>query len=298
MFDPNQHPIECEKYLSRGLASTVRFLGARPLTQSSRTAPWRLNVEVNGQEQAFVLQLDARGLEYEYQILKALEPLAIPTPRVYGLDLAGEALGLPCFFSDFIDGETLLNPLMAGEPWAEEVYLQAVCNLQSINPDELGEILPHLERVSAEDILEESWSYFKDHPHPLAEAVYQKLQATKPAFPKLRFSNGDLWLENFIVQDERLAGVIDFRHAGFSDPVFEFLLSFFVEPKIQGRNIEARYCQRIGIDPVILGWYHGLELFETWRWVLSSGKNFVHHSADSLEVDLGNWLQVEKRDVK
>jgi hypothetical protein len=84
--------------------------------------------------------------------------------------------------------------------------------------------------------------------------------------------------------------VIDFQHAAFSDPVFEFLLSFFVEPKLQGRGIEQRYCQRLGLNPDILHWYHGLEFFDTWRWVLSSGSGFVHHTAESLETDLKNWL--------
>lgn len=291
MFDPNQHPVECEKYLGRHLANPVKFIRASPLTQSTRAAPWRLDVTVNGQEQAYVLQLDARGLEYEYQILKALETSAVPTPRAYGLDLVGEALGVPCFFSAFIAGESLLNPMLAGEPWAEEVYFEAVCALQAITTADLGAAASSVEQESAEEVLEDAWAYFKDHPQPLAEAAYQKLQATQPEFPPLRFSNGDLWLDNFIVREQKLAGVIDFQHAAFSDPLFEFLLSFFVEPKLQGRGLEQRYCQRLGVDPVILHWYHGLEFFETWRWVLSSGSGFVHHTAESLQANIKNWLQ-------
>ena len=298
MFDPNQHPVECEQYIGRFLAGPVKFLRARPLTQSTRIAPWRLDVMVNRQEQAYVLQLDARGLGYEYQILKALEPLAIPTPRVYGLDLAGEALSIPCFFSDFIAGESLLNPMLAGEAWAEDAYLEAVCALQAINPADLGEAFKSTKQESTEDVLEDVQAYFTEHPLPLAETACQKLQATKPEFPSLRFSNGDLWLENFIVRDKKLAGVIDFQNAAFSDPVFEFLLSFFVEPKLQGRGLEARYCQEIGVDPAILHWYHGLEFLDTWRWVLSSGEGFVHHTAESLETDIKNWLQSAAGEVK
>jgi aminoglycoside phosphotransferase (APT) family kinase protein len=250
-----------------------------------------LEVAVNGQEQVFVLQLDARGLEYEYRVLKALEPLAIPTPHAYGLDVTGESLGVPCFFSDFITGESLLKPMLAGETWAEEVYLDAVCALQSVSPADLGEAFSSAKQESAVDILADAWAYFKDDPQPLAETIYQKLSATKPEFPPLRFSNGDLWLENFMVQDKKLAGVIDFQGAAFSDPIFEFLLSFFVEPGLLGRGIEVRYCQRIGVNPAVLHRYHGLEFFDTWRWVLSSGRSFVHHIAESLENDIKNWLQ-------
>jgi aminoglycoside phosphotransferase (APT) family kinase protein len=62
--------------------------------------------------------------------------------------------------------------------------------------------------------------------------VYQKLKTEMPALPPVRVSNGDLWLDNFIVTDQKLAGVIDFQGAAFSDPVFEFLLSLssFVLP--------------------------------------------------------------------
>jgi hypothetical protein len=64
MCDPNQHPVECEKYMGHFLGSPVQFIRASPLTQSTRTAPWRLDVAVNGQEQAYVLQLDARGSDH------------------------------------------------------------------------------------------------------------------------------------------------------------------------------------------------------------------------------------------
>jgi aminoglycoside phosphotransferase (APT) family kinase protein len=74
-------------------------------------------------------------------------------------------------------------------------------------------------------------------------------------------------LDNLIVRYGRLAGVIDFLGAAFSDPVYEFLLSFFVSPELKGRGMEKRYCRQIGVEPAILHWYHGLEFFETWHYV-------------------------------
>jgi aminoglycoside phosphotransferase (APT) family kinase protein len=290
MFDPNEHPDQCEKYLSRFLGGPVNFTRATQLTQSTREAPWRLDVTVGGVPRAYVLQLDARKLEYEYQVLKALEMTALPTPHVYGLDLPGEALGVACFFSDFLAGESLLGPMLAGEPWAEAVYLEAVCALQSVTAADLGTAAEGMEQETALDVLETAYAYFKEHPHPLADAMYARLKATAPDFPLVRFSNGDLWLDNFLIQDQKLTGVIDFQHAAFSDPLFEFLLSFFVSPELRGRGIEARYCQRLGYDPALLPWYHGLEYFDTWHWVALSGKGFVHHTAESLETDIKNWL--------
>jgi aminoglycoside phosphotransferase (APT) family kinase protein len=261
--------------------------------KSTREAPWRLEVEVNGAAQSYVLQVDSKNIESEYKILKAMEKNPIPTPRVYGLDLKGEALGIACFFSDFIEGETLLGPMLAGEVWAEELYIDTVCRLQAVTKDELGSVGQALEQESAEDVLEDAYAYMKKKSLPLVDAAYKELKERMPKLPPVRFSNGDLWLENFIIQDRKLAGVIDFPGAMFSDPIFEFLLSFFVSPELQGRGIEARYCCQIGYDPAILNWYHGLEYFDTWRWVIATGEDFVHHTEKSLQMDLQKWLDDE-----
>jgi aminoglycoside phosphotransferase (APT) family kinase protein len=245
---------------------------------------------VNGIVKSFVLRLNAKNSEREYQILRAIEPIPIPTPRVYGWDAAGEALGVPCFFCDYIEGESLLKPMLDGEAWAEDLYHNTVCALQRISEDDLGGSFPWLKRETAMDVLENAHEYFQRHPRPLATSVYRELKESVPQFPEVRFSNGDLWLDNFLVRDRQLVGVIDFEGAGFSDPIFEFLLSFFVSPTLQGRGIEERYCRRIGYDPSILLWYHGLEFFDTWGWVVKTGKSFVHQTAESLEANLEQWL--------
>ncbi len=291
MFNPNDIREQCEAYLSRIIGGSVTILRAEMLTKSTREAPWRLDVDCNGTLRSFVLRLDSRGIEHEYRVLRAMQSIPIPTPRAYGWDAEGEALGLPCFFSDFIEGEPLLAPMLAGNTWAEELYLDTVIALQEITQDDLAEIAHLLDRQTAADVLEEAQGYFLRNPQPLAAQAYAALKDKMPELPAIRFSNGDLWLENFLVRDQQLAGVIDFANAGFSDPIFEFLLSFFVSPELRGRGIEARYCRRLGYDLKILQWYHGLEYFDTWRWVLYSGEPFVHHTAESLERDLAKWLE-------
>jgi len=290
MYDPNEHRSQCETYLSRFLQARVNFLQAELLPKSTRDAPWRLDVEINGAGKSYVLRLDARGSEREYQILRLMEPISSPTPRVYGWDAAGEALGVPCFFCDYIDGESLLGPMLAGEAWAEDLYLDTVYDLQRVTEGDLGGVHPWLSRETAVEVLEKAHQYFQLNPHPLATSIYKELTQRLPQLPTVRFSNGDLWLDNFLVKDKRLAGVIDFEGAGFSDPIFEFLLSFFVEPRLRGRGTEERYCRRIGYDPSILLWYHGLEFYDTWRYVMKTGESFVHHTAESLKRNLEQWL--------
>jgi aminoglycoside phosphotransferase (APT) family kinase protein len=291
VFDPHVDQKACEQYLSAALGGRVELVHACQLTGSTREAPWRLDVLRNGSAQSLVMQLDPRGLEQEYRVLKALEGFDVPTPHAYGLDLEGQALGSACFVRDFVVGDSLLQPMVDAEPWAETVYFDAVCALHAVTPADLGDV--KIERLSAEDVLVGAGRYFDEHPHPLAQATYARLNRSRPDLPPLRFSNGDLWLDNFIVDGRQLVGVIDFQHAAFSDPIFEFLLSFFVEPRLRDRGTEERFCRRLGYDPAILDWYRGLELFDTWRAVLMNNEPFVHHTAASLEVDIQRWLQGE-----
>jgi len=294
LFDPNQNREKCEAYLGRTLQARVELDRAEALQQSTRAAPWRLDVLINGEQRSYVLQTDPDGMQFEFNILKAMVPIPLPTPHPYGLDLAGQALGIPCFFSDFIAGASFLAPMQAGEPWAEKLYIDTVYALQSLTEADLGQVAQELECITIESLLEKAYTDSKERGQPLAEVVYRKLKATKPSLPALCFSNGDLWLDNFIVRDEKLAGIIDFRNAAFSDPVYEFLLSFFASPELQGRGTEERFCQRIGVDSALLHWYHGLEFFETWSWTLRTGESFVHHTTASLEKDIKNWLADER----
>jgi aminoglycoside phosphotransferase (APT) family kinase protein len=291
-FDPNQERAQVEAYLSRWLGGPVRLVGTRTLEKSTREAPWRLDVEVGGQARAYVLRLESRRIEHEYQVLRGIEPLPIPTPRAYGWDPGGESLGLPCFFYDFVEGESLLPPLLAGEAWAEVLYLETVCALQSVTREQLGPVAELLgEGETAVDVLEDAHAYFQARdPQPLAEAAYARLRETLPGLPETRFGNGDLWPDNLIVRDGRLAGVIDWALAGFSDPLFEFLLPFFLRPSLRGRGLEARYCRRMGFDPELLRWYHGLEFFDSWRWVRQFGEPYEQHTDESLAADLARWL--------
>lgn len=291
IFNPNEYQTECEEYLSRFLKIQVRFVHAEPLTKSTREVPWRLDVEVGGEMRRYVLRLDSRRSEHEYAVLRAMESVPIPTPRAYGWDPEGEALGVPCFLCDFVSGESLLEPMLAGERWAEELYIDTVCALQEVSREQLSAIEDRLgEEETAEGVLEAAHECFKGDAHLLADAVYAKLRKTMPELPVVRFSNGDLWLDNLIARDGQLAGVIDFENAGFSDPIYEFLLPFFVSPGLRGRGIEERYCKRIGFDAGLLRWYRGLEYFDTWHWVKATGEPFEHYTSENLQAALESWL--------
>ena len=291
-FDPNEHQARVEEYLRRFLGADARLVGARELARSTRDAPWRLDVEAGGGARSFVLRLESKRIEHEYRVLRAVEAIPVPVPKAYGWDPAGEALGVRCFFYDYVEGESLLEGMLAGHPWADELYIDTVNALQAVTRDQLqdaGDLLA--EGETAAEVLEDAYAYFQGDPHPLAEAAYARLKETQPPLPEPCFSNGDLWPDNLIVRDGQLAGVIDWALAGFSDPIFEFLLPFFLQPGLRGRGIEERYCERMGFDPALLPWYHGLEFFDSWRWVRLTGGPYEQHTDESLQADLAWWLK-------
>ncbi len=288
-FDPGKHSQACERILSRALRTSAEIICAEKLKKSTRESPWRLDVMAAGEERSFVLQT-GDDLDYEFNVLRLLEQYSLSTPRAFVLEEHGAEMGFPFSIREYIPGDSLLEPMLAGEPWAEVVYFEAIEKMQALT-EVLRENAPgSIKTVTIDSILEETGESFSRDAQPLAAEMVQVLLSARPRTPPEQFSNGDLWLDNFLIRDHRLAGVIDFQHAAFSDPVYEFLLSFFVEPRLKGRGVEERYCRKLKADPQILDWYRGLELFETWEWVRRSGRPFCHHTRASLEADMVSWL--------
>lgn len=291
MLDPKENREVYQKYFSDALGVPVEILRAEALEESTRQAPWRFDLRVGGDDRSFVLRLDERSSAGEYRIMKAVEKLPVPAPKVYGLEESGELFGLPCFFMDFVTGESLLKPMLAGESWAEDLYIESALRLQNIPEELLGEVRALVDSNTAEDELDSAHTKLAKFDDPVSEEVYRRLKDSLPELPDVRFSNGDLYPDNFRIADKELVAVIDFANACFSDPLFEFLLPFFIHPELRGRGIEERFCERRGIDPGVLPWYHVLEYYELWGWLEGTEEDFVGYDAKRLRQILSDWLE-------
>jgi aminoglycoside phosphotransferase (APT) family kinase protein len=281
-----------ERSLAAAQGSRVRLLDAVALGTGSRAAAWRIDVESGGESASYLLRYGEGCSPTEVTALRAMEEHPIPTPRVVLWDEGGAVAGTRVFVSEWIDGEPLLPAMTAGENWAVDLYLETVCGLQAITaadlPQGAAEALGAGETIR--DVIEEAYGRL-EAPEPLHDAAYRRLIATQPEVPGTQFSNGDLWPENLLVKGRELVGVVDWQHAGWSDPIFEFLLPFFLVPELRSRGIEARYCERKGFDPGVLHWYHGVEFFDSLAWVLKTGEPYEMHTAESLTCDLQRWLE-------
>jgi len=291
-FDLPAHGKALRKMLGEVLGLRVRAMRATPLGASSRETPWRVDLETDEGERRLLVRLGSSCSANEVAALAAMESHPLPTPKTLHWDSRGEALGIPLFVSTFIDGDPLLDAMRANVPWADALYVDTVCAVQSITAADLppGSLETLEGSESALDVLEAGYAMF-EKPNALAEAAYEKLKRTWPGPPGDRFSNGDLWPENLLVRGDRLVGIIDWQHAGFTDPIFEFLLPFFLVPELRGRGTEEAYCERMGFDAATLDWYRGLEFFDSLRWVLKTGEPYGMHTAEGLERDLARWLE-------
>ncbi len=287
-------------YLSDSLDVPVRVSSFSELPASSRSAPVYIESTVGGIDRSFVFRCGASVSVHEYNILRALMNHPLPSPGAYGWEEAEKYFGETGFFYDYVEGASLLPPMLDGESWAFDVYIEAALLLDSVKRSCFYNTYPALsDGESAEDILHDTYHYLFRSRKKLAavpggdsldlETVYRTLADTIPVQPALRFSNGDLYPDNIRIKNKKISGIIDFAFAGFSDPLYEFLLPFFLHPELRGRGIEKRYCRILGIDPDALQWYHMLEYFDSLRWILKSGQNYGYHTAESIITELTRY---------
>lgn len=294
MQNPQNHLEKFKAYFSLALGEDVSIERVEKLRKSSREAPWRFDLLVGGELRSFVFRMHSRTSAREYKVLEAVQNVSIPTPKVYGLDKRGKTFGQPCFFMDFIEGESLLKPLLAGEKWAEDLYIDSAIRLLSIPDELLGNVPTWVDRDSAEDLLDHAYQKLKPFNDLVARKVYQEMKQSVPPLPEVRFSNGDLYPDNFLIQDQKLVGVIDFANAGYGDPLFEFMLPMFLHPELRGRGIEERFCARMGIETVGFSWYHVLEYYDLWGFLAGTNDDFAGHTAASVRATLADWLKTGK----
>ena len=281
-----------EGLVADALGGDVSVVGASELGASSRETPWRLDVTRSGQPESYLLRYGESVEEGEAIALLAMAGHPIPSPSLIAWQPVGPHDGIAVFISEFIRGSSLLPPMRAGERWAIDLYVETVCDLQAIQRHDLSSEFASLldeRRESAIDVIEAARSRIPNL-SSLHEAASRKLVRTQPELPVLAFSNGDLWPDNLLIDDRTLVGVIDWQHAGWSDPIFEFLLPFFLVPELRGRGIEEEYMDRQGYDTGILHWYRGVEFFDSLAWVIAMGEPYEIHTVESLTADLTEWL--------
>ncbi|OGF44896.1 MAG: hypothetical protein A2231_04000 [Candidatus Firestonebacteria bacterium RIFOXYA2_FULL_40_8] len=273
-FNPNHPDVKkkVEKYISASLGLSLDFILALPIKGGGRTLPWKVEL-ANGDKQLFIIlktpnleENNISGDKYDffrqYRLLKQLETTKLKTPKVWGANEKGTALGIPCFLEESLKGRTLYNSLKIKEKWADELYIKSIIDIQKIKSEELGAVAKELGegtkiKYMFFNIEKEIKQLTKG---PLISSVLDKLNAGVPEALPFCFGNGDFNPKNFLAKDKQLAGILDFECAGCFDPLYEFLFPLEKYPLLKNRGLEEEYCGQMGFKNKNIEWYRGLIL--------------------------------------
>ena len=283
-----------DDYLTRSLGQSLEMVEAVPLKGGYRNSPWRIDATDGGCLRSFVLRLEHPGLRKEYQVLEQLSSATLPTPDVWGFDPEGTFLGAACFLMSFVPGRPLMEGLVSGDEWAEVLFVDAVCELQSTSREQLGPVGQSLGKgADAAGFLRHAEEgLLKLIDDSLVEKAAKRLGETIPDRLEPEFGNGDLSPLNFIVENQRLAGIIDFEYVGFCDSMFEFMSPIRWYGELQNWGLEERFCIKKGYDSGIVSWYWALVSFSSWLGMLEDPNAELEGcTATGCRRDVQAWLE-------
>ena len=192
--------------------------------------PVRVSVKTkDNQTVTIVLRKNRHGdIENEVKILRALKELGLPVPEVLIEPFKNEEDEYVSILS-LLPGENLQKLSMRsdeGLAQAKELLVQAVVTLTSatdfIRKHEVSKIIPSIslmKELEDASVVENSW--FKEEVFQNAAQKLKRIleNITTP----LVFSNGDYQPGNFLTQDGKITGFLDFESLSFQDPMMGFV---------------------------------------------------------------------------
>lgn len=176
-----------------------------------------------------VLRKNRHGdVRKEIQILRALKEFGLPVPEILSEPFEVEDDEYAAIYS-LLPGEDLQKLSMRSEKdldLAKELLVQAVIKLMDatdfIKKHEIGKVLPNITLINELEVLNTKDNLW------LGERIYhdafQKLQKILSSIrtpPVL--SNGDYQPGNFLAQDGKITGFLDFESPSFQDPIMGFV---------------------------------------------------------------------------
>lgn len=193
-------------------------------------------------------------LEREYHILHELSHFDLPTPQVWGYDNS-DIFGIPCFLMERLSGESMT---WAYQPAYNETLIQryahaiaAICQLPYATRPRLAGLLPvwSIARSIA-------WYERRSYPHRTDTLVAYALAWMKEHQPiphPLVLCHSDVNPGNFLVQDQRITGIIDWEFACVKDdPLAELTCVSWLEERPELREV---FCHALGRETHELDWF-------------------------------------------
>lgn len=224
-------------YLSHALGGAVEIRAAEPLYGGAIQQNMRLRIEVadgaNKGDFDWVLRRDApaviassRSRVEEYRLLQAAwaAGVAVPTPRLLCEDPS--MLEAPCFLMDYVAGEaspTKLTKAADNKGLVRDLG-RNLARIHSIGPGRDGEgsdlgFLGQPPENAALAVVERCRCGFDALPaRPVFEWGLEWLERNAPGPGQVSLCHRDFRTGNYLVAEGRLAAVLDWEFAAWSDP--------------------------------------------------------------------------------
>ncbi|HKV55415.1 MAG TPA: phosphotransferase family protein [Candidatus Binataceae bacterium] len=238
------------------------------------------------------------SLKEQYDVIKALEPTPVPTPRAYWYEADPALLGGPFFVMEKVEGEVPNPWARAGKEFYAKAaergklprsFIEALALLHNLDWRATGLAFLGVPKSGNDFALREiaKWERLIAHseskPEPVLTELLMWLKANAPAAQRLAFVHGAYRTGNLIVRDDAIAAVIDWELQVIGDPMYDVayvlsdlnregspLLSCLVE-----RDLFIDYYQQLTgltIDFEVCRYYEILYMMRsTAFWLSASG---------------------------
>lgn len=185
----------------------------------------------------------AHDVAREYRIMAALQPTAVPVPKMRGVCTDAAVNGADFFVADFVEGVVPRSVDVvtrhfdaAGRHALGLRYPRLLVQLHAVDPEQVG--LGDLGR--REDYVHRQvrrwsgqWHQSKTRALPLVDRLATRITDAAPPQQGYAIVHGDYRPDNTIVEpDGRIAAVLDWELSTLGDPLADLgaLLCYWVEP--------------------------------------------------------------------
>lgn len=192
--------------------------------------PVRVSVLTKNEKMVTVVLRKSRhgDVKNEVEIFRALKEFGLPVPEVLAGPFKNEEGEYVAIFS-LLPGENLQKLGMQSDEslgQAKKLLVQAVITLTGatdfIRKHDVSKIIPSISLIKEwEDINVEENPWFKEE---VFQNASQKLKGIlEKITTPLVLSNGDYQPGNFLAQDGKITGFLDFESLSFQDPIMGFV---------------------------------------------------------------------------
>lgn len=166
---------------------------------------------------------ESRPLNQQFELLKAAREAGVTVPRPFWYCGDAGVAGKPFYLMQRIAGEAIGIRItrMGPQPELAATLAQELARIHTIHPPGTGlEFLEPVGTSPAMDAIAKYRAYLDEmpEPHPVLEWTLRWLENNAPPTGETVLCHRDFRTGNYMIDDGKLTGVLDWEFAGWGDP--------------------------------------------------------------------------------